>query len=92
MSIRVNPNIVSADSVPPIRLQELKREGNLPCGGWGTTSVKRFVPVSGGLDLVPSFAFFVEVDQYQKSNIKNQNDRSKRKKSDKPKCQNPNDN
>ena len=42
------------------------------------TGVARFVPHSGGFDLVCGFAFFVEVDQYQKSNIKNQNDRSKR--------------
>jgi hypothetical protein len=30
------------------------------------------VPDWGGFDLVAGFAFLVEVDQYQKSNIKNQ--------------------
>jgi hypothetical protein len=50
------------------------------------TGVADFVSDSSGFDLVSGLAFFVEVDQYQKSNIKNQNDRSKRKKSDKPKC------
>jgi hypothetical protein len=43
------------------------------------TGVAWFVSDSGGLDMVSGFAFFVEVDQYQKSNIKNQNDKSKRK-------------
>jgi hypothetical protein len=37
------------------------------------------VPDLGGFDLVSGFAFFVEVDQYQKSNIKNKNDKSKSK-------------
>jgi hypothetical protein len=41
----------------------------------GRTSVARFVLRSGSFDLVSGFAFFVEVDQCQKSNIKNQNDK-----------------
>jgi hypothetical protein len=32
---------------------------------------------SGGFDLVFGFTFVVEVKQYQKSNIKNENDKSK---------------
>jgi hypothetical protein len=30
MGVRVNPDIVSADNCTAIRLQELKRDGNLP--------------------------------------------------------------
>jgi hypothetical protein len=45
----------------------------------GRASVAGFGPDSGGFDPVSGFAFFVEVAQYQKSNIRNQNDKSKSK-------------
>jgi hypothetical protein len=43
------------------------------------TTIATVVSHSGGFDLIFGFAFFVEVNQYQKSNIKNQNDKSKSK-------------
>ena len=41
------------------------------------TGAAKFAPDSGGYNLVSGFALLVEVDRYQESNIKNQNDKSK---------------